>query len=346
VLVVLHHDSSSSEVYFKSVWLYNFFNSSRALDIFFVLSGFIITYTHIHDLQNRTNTKAFLIKRFIKIYPIFWIVSLIYLIFYLSVKTNTVHDLTSGFIINSFLLIDTKIPPLVRVAWTLSYEVVFYVAFGTCILLGLRIAKFIWLIWLLAIVTCYFILPPESIPYPFKISMFGILIGCLAGYMLSRMPLNHIPGSAIKLGYKSLISAGILICLLMWGIEFFTGLLKSTAIVSRVILGVGAVFIISGATIANLKNRVNVPKLFLIIGDASYVIYLTHYMVLALFYKTAMRYPQIHSSSFNTFLIGLCAFVAAIIFGIFAHRAIEIPLTKSLSRIDLERNPIPRVNRQ
>jgi len=345
VLVVLHHISSSSEVYFKSVWLYNFFNSSRALDIFFVLSGFIITYTHVNDLQKRTNTKAFLIKRFIRIYPIFWIVSLIYLIFYLSVKTYTAHDLTSGFMIKSFLLIDTKIPPPVRVAWTLSYEVVFYLAFGACISLGIRAAKFIWLLWFLAIITCYFILPPDSIPYPFKIPMAEILAGCLAGYLLSRMPLDHMSASAIKSRYISLLSAGILIYLIMWGLEFLAGLSQKDPIENRVLLGLASVLIIPGAAIADLKNHVKVPKLFLTIGDASYMIYLTHYLMLALFYKTAMRYPQMHSSPYSTFLIGLCALVAAIVFGILTHRFIEKPLSGSFGRIALNNKPVLRSTR-
>ena len=102
VLVVFHHVSSSSEVYFNAVWFDDFFNSSRALDIFFVLSGFIITYIHFSDLQKKTNVKAFFIKRFNRIYPVFWIVSLVYLAFYIAVKTYSVHDLSSGFMIKSF----------------------------------------------------------------------------------------------------------------------------------------------------------------------------------------------------------------------------------------------------
>src|SRR5579872_160667 len=281
VLVVFHHVSSSSEVYFNSVWLYDFFNSSRSLDIFFVLSGFIITYTHFNDLQKRTNVKAFFIKRFNRIYPIFWIVSLVYLSFYIGVKTYTIHDLSSGFMIKSFLLIDTKIPPMVRVAWTLSYEVLFYLVFGICIAFGLRVAKAIWLLWLLITIACYFLLPEDSIPYPFRNFILGVLIGCFAGYVLSRMGLNNMTESTIKFRYKSLLSAGLFIFTVMWGLTFFTNFGQKIAIESRVIWGLAAALIILGAAIADIQKYFKVPKLLVLIGDASYLIYLTHYLVLA-----------------------------------------------------------------
>jgi len=339
VLVVFHHVSSSSEVYFNSVWVYDFFNSSRALDIFFVLSGFIITYIHFNDLKRKTNVKDFFIKRFNRIYPVFWIVSLVYLAFYLAVKTYSVYDLPSGFMIKSFLLIDTKIPPMVRVAWTLSYEVIFYFVFGLCIAFGLRVAKVIWVLWLLITLACYFLLPANSIPYPFNNFVLGILIGCFAGYILSRMRLNTMAESAIKFRYKSLLSAGIFIFVVMWGLTFFTDFGQKTAIESRVILGVCGALIIMGAAIADLKKYIKAPILLLIVGDASYLIYLTHYMVLALFYKVAMHYPQMYSSGLRVFLLGACAAIAAVIFGVITHVIIEKPLIRFLNRITLGKKP-------
>jgi len=344
VLVVFHHVCSSSEVYFNAVWLYDFFNSSRALDIFFVLSGFIITYIHFNDLHERTNVKAFFIKRFNRIYPIFWIVSLVYLAFYMAVKTYSVHDLSSGFMIKSFLLIDTKIPPMVRVAWTLCYEVIFYLVFGICIAFGLRVAKIIWALWLLVTIACYFLLPEDSVPYPFNNFIIGILIGCFTGYALRLMPLKNMAESAIKFRYRSLLSAGMFIFAVMWGLTFFTDFGQKTAIESRIILGVGAALIILGAAIANLQRNIKVPKLLVLIGDASYLIYLTHYLVLALFYKAATRYPQMHSSGLRVFLLGSCASIVAVVFGVIAHQIIEKPVLRFLNRITLNKKPTLEFN--
>jgi len=344
VLVVFHHVSSSSEVYFNAVWFYDFFNSSRALDIFFVLSGFIITYIHFNDLQKRTNVKAFFIKRFNRIYPVFWIISLIYLVFYIGVKTYSVQDLTSGFMIKSFLLIDTKIPPMVRVAWTLSYEVIFYLVFGICISFGLRVAKVTWLLWLLITFGCYFFLPEDSIPYPFNNFILGVLIGCFTGYVLSRMPLNNMPESAIKSRYKSLLGAGMFIFIVMWGLTFFTDFGQKTALESRIIWGLSAALIILGSAIADLKKYVKVPKLLVLIGDASYLIYLTHYLVLALFYKAATRYPQMHSTGLRVFVLGLSAAIVAVIFGVMTHQIIEKPVLRFLNRITLNKKPTLEFN--
>ncbi len=337
-LVVFHHVSSSSGVYFNAVWFFDFFNSSRALDIFFVLSGFIITYIHFNDLQTRTNVKAFFFRRFNRIYPVFWIVSLVYLAFYIAVKTYSLHDIGSGFMIKSFLLIDPNIP-MVRVAWTLSYEVVFYLVFGLCITMGLRFAKVTWLLWLLITIVCYFVLPEDSIPYPFRNFILGILIGCFAGYVLSVMPLNNMAESAIKFRYKSLLSAGMLISIVMWAVTFLTDFGQKTSLESRVILGTGAALIILGSAIADLHKNIKVPKLLLIVGDASYLIYLTHYLVLALFFKAAMRYPQMHSSGLRVFLLGACAAIVAVVSGVIAHQIIEKPVSRFLNRISLNKKP-------
>ncbi|MBS1531150.1 MAG: acyltransferase, partial [Bacteroidetes bacterium] len=223
ILVVLHHVSASSATYFNTAWLYDFFNSSRGIDLFFVLSGFIITYTHISDLERKTNTTAFLTRRFIRIYPFFWVISLCYLVFFIATKAYTMHSVASAFMIKSFLLIDTGIPPLVRVAWTLSYELIFYVAFAICMALGMRFAKTVWLVWVPVIIICCLLLPADSIPDPFKVYMLEILTGCFAGYLLSRMPLSSMSARGIGLRYKSLFWGGVLIFAVLWALEFLTG---------------------------------------------------------------------------------------------------------------------------
>ena len=64
--------------------------------------------------------------RFMRIFPIYWIVFTLNLIPYLIKESN--YDLL--FLLRSFFLIPQDSSPLVIVAWTLTYEVYFYLIFA------------------------------------------------------------------------------------------------------------------------------------------------------------------------------------------------------------------------
>ncbi|MEP9072073.1 acyltransferase [Enterobacter hormaechei] len=95
------------------------------VDIFFVISGFIITYSTANIEKN--SPIEFSIKRFFRLYPVFIITLTILIIF------DTSSTATSSQIIKSYLLIpndynfigpwygyNVNLP-----AWTLTYEVIF-----------------------------------------------------------------------------------------------------------------------------------------------------------------------------------------------------------------------------
>ncbi|MDN0108978.1 acyltransferase [Yersinia rochesterensis] len=103
------------------------------VDIFFVISGFIITYSTINREKN--TPLEFTIKRFFRLYPLFIIVLSI------SIILNTTLDTTTSNIIKSYLLIPNdynSIGPwygynINLPAWTLTYEILFYALFGIAI---------------------------------------------------------------------------------------------------------------------------------------------------------------------------------------------------------------------
>src|SRR5205823_13541637 len=81
VLVVIHHVTGSTDFYLHSSFLGGLFTVGwLGVDFFFVLSGFIITYIHYGDIGNRSTLKAYATKRFLRIYPIYWIVALLAII--------------------------------------------------------------------------------------------------------------------------------------------------------------------------------------------------------------------------------------------------------------------------
>ena len=111
---------------------YNF--GHIGVDIFFIISGFIITYV------SQINSSQFFIKRFIRVIPIYWLVIFIFFIslnlfpnlFDLS-KPNIIYLLKSIFFI-PFNNLNTGHYPIVIYGWTLNYEIYFYLIFSISLL--------------------------------------------------------------------------------------------------------------------------------------------------------------------------------------------------------------------
>jgi len=97
------------------------------VDIFFVISGFIICYTVSHG---NLSAGAFFRHRFFRIVPVYYLYTLPLLILAILHR-----QLTANALVNSFLflpLLDTErfTSPLHMYGWTLCFEVWFYAVFG------------------------------------------------------------------------------------------------------------------------------------------------------------------------------------------------------------------------
>src|SRR5579864_9480491 len=78
LLVLFFHASSVSTFFLHSdFWSWLFFFGYSGVDFFFVLSGFIIFLTHRADIGRSERLNAYLTKRFIRIYPVYWTVALV-----------------------------------------------------------------------------------------------------------------------------------------------------------------------------------------------------------------------------------------------------------------------------
>ena len=75
ILVVLMHITVTFSDTYTLSFLWNIFKfGGCGVDIFFVLSGFIITYSNRHYITKASSIGKFLKKRAIRIFPIYWII--------------------------------------------------------------------------------------------------------------------------------------------------------------------------------------------------------------------------------------------------------------------------------
>ncbi len=123
------------------------------VSIFFVISGFIIFKTSRNLAENWSGAKNFIIKRAIRIYPIYWLSTL--LVFLLSPHRSQYglsEIVCSLLLIPHFNPVGGNLHPMLGQGWTLDYEILFYAIFFLTIPLGRRAGPPVALSLLIAIV--------------------------------------------------------------------------------------------------------------------------------------------------------------------------------------------------
>lgn len=110
------------------------------VDVFFLISGFIMIYVSGQSTSNLQDLKQrclnFLYKRICRIYPVWWLLLLLLLPVYLWNPFLISSDPNSNLsFINSFFLIPHEAKPILAVGWTLEFEMFFYILFGLTIFL-------------------------------------------------------------------------------------------------------------------------------------------------------------------------------------------------------------------
>lgn len=118
------------------------------VDLFFVLSGFLMTRLHRHDFGSSDAPQEFLQRRITRIVPLYWLLSTAGLLaLALAPSIFSYHKAIEwGWMIGCFAFIpwpmsDGFSSPIIGTGWTLDYEMYFYVLFALALLFrrGLRI---------------------------------------------------------------------------------------------------------------------------------------------------------------------------------------------------------------
>ncbi len=109
------------------------------VQFFFVLSGFVMITAHSHDFGKAKAVFRFWWRRASRIFPTYWLA--------LIIAVLTVHtSLSHRDMVKNIFLYPWQTNLAISTAWSLTYEVAFYVMFGLCLLP--RIGKVILVFWI------------------------------------------------------------------------------------------------------------------------------------------------------------------------------------------------------
>ena len=267
LLVVIHH------TYASFAHFHNFDIPALAfiakigklgVDFFFVLSGFIITYTTFKYRGNTDYFKKYAFNRIVRVYIPYLPISLAILALYYSLPSISGSDRSMS-LLTSLTLIPHGNPAL-SVAWTLIFEMFFYLAFSL---------NFFWKrgwfyflgIWIIGIITVAIIKLDLSNPF-LKIifSMYNLefIIGVLVAYLVKYN---------FKTKYYYLFSASVLGFLVFLIIRYLN-INLFTFFQNLIFVLSASLFVFLGVLYWNKK--ISTRNIFMLMGNSSYSLYLLH----------------------------------------------------------------------
>jgi exopolysaccharide production protein ExoZ len=287
------------------------------VQLFFVISGIVIFRAHREDFNQPRKAGLFYWKRFRRIYPLYWIcLTLTLLKHSASTDPAASYQHLPSVIASSYLLVHLFSYQTIMVqAWTLFDEIQFYLLFSLCIL-NRKIGLTAICIWLAASL----VVLGSSNPYwavifsPYHL-LFGLgILAALALDAEKQLPPRLILWSGVVVFVAAIVIAG----------PFDNG----EAV--RLIGGAGAAGIVLGAAFIERSGTLNIPRWLTGLGNASYSIYLVHFMVIsavARFSYSHLRQLPIPIGGWMLLLI-----LSGISAGIVSHYAIERPLLGLLGK--------------
>ncbi|KJD34624.1 hypothetical protein PK35_02260 [Tamlana nanhaiensis] len=275
-LVVLHHINQVYYNYNPPFQLLSIFNFGNfGVDIFFVLSGFIMYYSVKNNSQGGI---VFLIDRCFRIFPVYWVMTALLLISKIILPANAYGtSFTFESLIKSLFLIPHANPsgfgffPFLAVGWTLVYEMVFYITLSFALMIYQKGALIISSLFLLILL----LFGKNNIFGSSNLLLLEFVSGIALAYLFIRIKVTNF----FLVLSKSFYSVSVLVLTII-----FTSLLiyKLGYLITKMICAVLIVF----SFLLNeelFRKKLNKSSLGVVLGDISYSTYLIHTIILGWF---------------------------------------------------------------
>lgn len=300
------------------------------VDIFFVISGFIIQHVAARDDVGRPG--AFMVKRLIRIAPLYWLLTLV-----IGVAGPLIPALASkagvpdaGMVLRSLFFVPYvdpagEIHPVLFIGWTLNYEMFFYVLFAAGLLIRGTTSRLIALsIVLAALVAVGFAVDPDGAIGRTYTSPLLLEFG--AGLWLHRLwqrSSDRHPDARHRI-------AALLVMIGAW-LALVMGETLWPAVPDIVKWGVPAFAIVASALMLERGDGRAGHPMLLRLGEASYAIYLIHPFVIKALSVLAGRFFRDAAAPMQAFILVATLIIVGVV-GVALHLFVEQPLLRALRR--------------
>ena len=295
------------------------------VDLFFIISGFIMLYVHKDDFNKPGAQARFMFRRICRIVPIYWLLTtaaVALLIFAPGLYTVHYNKVDLGWIVGSYLFVPTtvegqSIPPVVTVGWTLNYEMLFYVVFAGALILPRRKALPALFLFFGCAVVAGILFDPSN-PW-LALATSWLLLDFLVGLAIARWVEN---GGRLSTPTRvGLLAVGIacLVATVFWsppeqGPLRFAGWCLPMAM-------------IFGATCTLQLPANRITRTLAMLGNASYSIYLFQFFALPAWARLMVR---LHASALPFDLDVLILTALVTVSGVVFWLLVEQPIASAI----------------
>lgn len=305
-------------------------NGHSGVDIFFVISGFVMYSSCAGEVAEQGAWKRFALKRVARVIPLYWIATTVKLMLVLLAPWAVQgSDLSICHVLGSYAFSPELFPagtpvPLLPVGWTLNFEMFFYAMCAIALYLHRRPLSIVGPTFAILAALGICLNPTE----PMETSYANpLLLEFIVGMFIAKHA-----GALRQLDWRIAVLA------LVAGL-FGDVMIEADGSTSRVLLwgGSSAVAVV-GAVSLESRVRAHIVRPLLLLGDASYALYLVHTFVVPALAVLATR--GIMGPWSLIVLSTLCSVAASVL----VFRYVESPIGRRLKIwIDRIAPPLPKV---
>jgi len=264
-------------------------NGSLGVDIFFALSGFLITTLLLEEYasRGRISLKGFYIRRFFRLFPALYLLLIVLIIYSAVFLSGTVQNEVNLEILSSALYLNNiswfwgwgNKGHLLGHTWSLAVEEQFYLLWPLILVMFIHLRRTKLLIVLLALTVLFsWIGKSLDILSPVSTSLLheSILIGCLGALLRWHGMAREMPELVTLMLVIFLLVVGI-VPFEFYQILFDLGLRSWIAVVTAI-----AIFGLLNSP-GSVTNKFLSNRAFVLVGKISYALYLWHVPIFKLF---------------------------------------------------------------
>ena len=275
LLVLLSHAAWKGQQYAGDPlgW---FHVGASGVDVFFVISGFVMCHTTKRKHGQPFDVLRFLGHRFSRIMPLYWALSTFALVAFLAAPGMVNSGGGHTDILKSYLLIPTDDKYLIQAGWTLSYELFFYGIFAVGLLVSQVRGH---------VMTCVALVGLFAMGRVLEGDGGGAPLGALMAFSTDAILVNFIFGIALyHLHQHQVLPMRLVWLVLLVALAWIVAVNQEIVQIRYrcVRYGVPAFLLCWGMTRMEDLFRRAPSRVASYIGDASYSIYLVHPFALAL----------------------------------------------------------------
>lgn len=248
-----------------AAWLAPFGLGGMGVEFFFLLSGFIILHVHRQEVGRPDTLPRYAWRRTGRIFSTYWLVLLgVIILDQVLVGADTRARIDGAFLLREVLLLPGG-SPFVGPAWTLRHELLFYALFAT-LMIHRRLGMAVIAVWMVAIIAALPVLGFGMAPTRtlFQIAFHHYNLDFMLGMAAALAAVRR------KEGY--IVAGAAVMAVILLGLWVAGGLRVDSPLQ---VFGYKALFLaVLGGAVVMSRGPVKAPSLAVLLGSASYSIYL------------------------------------------------------------------------